>query len=69
MPANKKINASNDVDMQSPGNTPCGNLTFTKGNNGITPYADDGEKDDDVDEKDGYITKSGGKRIQRKRRD
>ena len=31
--------------------------------------SDDGEKDDDVDEKDGYITKSGGKRIQRKRRD
>ena len=50
-PANKKINASNDVDMQSPGNTPCGNLTFTKGNNEITPDADDGEKDNDVDEK------------------
>ena len=70
-PANKKINASNDVDMQSPGNTPCGNLTFTKGNNGITPDADDGEKDDDVDEKEGYKTKSSGKRIQRggRRRD
>ena len=65
--ANKKINASNDVDMQSPGNTPCGNLTFTKGNNEITPDADDGEKDDDVDEKEGYKTKSSGKRIQRRR--
>ena len=64
--ANKKINASNDVDMQSPGNTP-GNLTLNKGNNGITPGADDGEIDDDVDEKGGYKTKSGGKRIQRRR--
>jgi hypothetical protein len=49
--SNLKINASNDVDMQSPGNTPGANLKLTKSNNGITPDADDGEKDDDVDEK------------------
>ena len=49
--SNLKINASNDVDMQTQGNTPGGNLTLTKGNNGITQDADDGEKDDDVDEK------------------
>ena len=49
--SNLKINASNDVDMQTSGNTPGGNLTLTKGKNGITPDADDGEKDDDVDEK------------------
>ena len=66
--SNLKINASNDVDMQTSGNTPE-NLTLTKGNNGITPGADDGEIDDDVDEKGGYKTKSGGKRIQRRGRD